>query len=64
MTVTFKLDIDRVKMNHHAKHLGQMSLRKHTHKQQIDRSIGTTKVVSKHKEESCGQKRSKLKQQL
>ena len=52
MTLTFELDLDSVKMNHHAKYLGQRSFRSkvfsgHTDIQTrgTDWSTWTTKVV-------------------
>jgi len=54
MTLTFKLDLDRVKVNQHAKYLGQRSFnpevidRTHTytHINPTEHSSWTTKVMS------------------
>jgi len=54
MTLTFKHDLDSVKMNQHAKHLGQRSLsvkviiwiHTHTHTHPTNCSTWTIKLVS------------------
>jgi len=49
MTLTFKLDLDKVKINHHAKCLGQRSFMSkvilYTHSHLISCSTWTTQVV-------------------
>jgi len=53
MTLTFEFDLDRVKTNQHARHLGQRLFRskviirthRHTHVQRTDGSTRTTNVV-------------------
>ena len=48
MTLTYQLDLDRVKMNHHAKYLGQTSFLYRANTHTVDRLGYQATVVSKN----------------
>jgi len=59
MTLTFKLDLNRVKLNQHAEHLGQWSyqskvtVHSHMHTHVTEYSTWTTGMIGKYSKQSC-----------